>query len=180
MKKILVIHPDDRSTDFLKPIYENIEATVITKGKTKDEVRHLIEIHDKIIMLGHGSPGGLFSMGNFNCGGGYIIDNTMVAALGNKHNVYIWCNANKFIEYYYLKGFYTGMFISEYSEANYCKVKAESQHYEIEKSNQLFAKVVGNSILMESKNLHANTKLLYYMKNSEVNKYNNNRLFYRN
>jgi len=31
MKKILIIHPDDRSTDFLKPIYEKLpNITVIT------------------------------------------------------------------------------------------------------------------------------------------------------
>jgi PAS domain S-box-containing protein len=38
-EKVLVIHPDDRSTDFLKPIYAGItNATVITGGYSKAEV----------------------------------------------------------------------------------------------------------------------------------------------
>jgi hypothetical protein len=41
--KTLIIHPDDRSTDFLKPIYENVtDATVVTGGLTKSEVNQLI------------------------------------------------------------------------------------------------------------------------------------------
>jgi hypothetical protein len=128
-------------------------------------------------MLGHGSPSGLFSCGQFGMEG-MIIDRSMVAALGNKkNNIYIWCNADKFVNLYYLKGFYTGMFISEYSEASYCGVS--SFKGEVEQSNALFADVVGQSILMEAKNIQANTKLLYHIKNSGVNKYNNDRLYYR-
>ena len=178
MIKTLVIHPDDRSTDFLKPIYQHLDdATVLTGGKTKDEVRELIEQHDQVIMLGHGSPSGLFSCGNFGSSA-MIIDHSMVAALGSKkNNIYIWCNADRFVNMYYLKGFYTGMFISEYSEASYCGVS--SFNGEVEQSNDLFADIVGQSILMEAKNIQVNTKLLYYIKNSGVNKYNNDRLYYR-
>ena len=91
MIKTLVIHPDDRSTNFLKPIYQHLDdATILTGGKTKDEVRELIEQHDQVIMLGHGSPNGLFSCGQFYSDG-MIIDHSMVAALGNKkNNIYIW------------------------------------------------------------------------------------------
>ena len=178
MIKRLVIHPNDPSTDFLKPIYQHLtDATVLTGGKTKDEVRELIEQHDQVIMLGHGSLSGLFSCGNFSSSA-MIIDYSMVAALGNKkNNIYIWCNADKFVNMYYLKGFYTGMFISEYSEAAYCNVPSFID--EVEQSNALFADVVGQSILMEAKNIQANTKLLYYIQHSEINKYNNDRLYYR-
>ena len=178
MIKTLVIHPDDRSTDFLKPIYQHLDdATILTGGKTKDEVRELIEQHDQVIMLGHGSFSGLFSCGNFGSSV-MIIDYSMIAALGNKkNNVYIWCNADQFVNMYYLKGFYTGMFISEYGEAAYCKVPTFID--EVEQSNALFANIVGQSILMEAKNIQANTKLLYHIPYSEVNKYNNNRLYYR-
>jgi hypothetical protein len=178
MIKTLVIHPDDRSTDFLKPIYQHLDdATILTGGKTKDEVRKLIEQHDQIIMLGHGSLSGLFSCGNFGSSA-MIIDYSMVAALGNKkNNIYIWCNADQFVNMYYLKGFYTGMFISEYGEAEYCKVPTFID--EVEQSNTLFANIVGQSILMEAKNIQANTKLLYHIPHSEVNKYNNERLYWR-
>ena len=90
MIKTLVIHPDDRSTDFLKPIYQHLD---------------------------------------------------------------------------------------EYSEAAYCKVPTFID--EVEQSNALFANIVGQSVLMEAKNIQANTKLLYHIPYSEVNKYNNNRLYYR-
>jgi hypothetical protein len=178
MIKTLVIHPDDRSTDFLKPIYQHLDdATILTGGKTKDEVRELIEQHDQVIMLGHGSLSGLFSCGNFGSSA-MIIDYSMVAALGNKkNNIYIWCNADQFVNMYYLKGFYTGMFISEYGEAVYCKVPTFID--EVEQSNTLFANIVGQSILMEAKNIQANTKLLYHIPHSEVNKYNNERLYWR-
>ena len=75
MKKILVIHPDDRSTDFLKPIYENLpNTTVITGGVSYMNIRQSIIEHDQVMMMGHGSPYGLFSMGKFPNSGGLIID----------------------------------------------------------------------------------------------------------
>ena len=40
--KTLIIHPNDRSTDFLSPIYQSvINATVITGGISKDELHNL-------------------------------------------------------------------------------------------------------------------------------------------
>ena len=51
--KTLIIHPDDPSTDFLKPIYEHItNATIVTGGISKKEVNQLIEQHDCIYMMG--------------------------------------------------------------------------------------------------------------------------------
>ena len=49
--KTLVIHPEDKTTNFLKPIYTDItDATILTVGLSKDEVRELIKEHDRIIM----------------------------------------------------------------------------------------------------------------------------------
>jgi len=61
----LVIHPKDASTDLLKPIYENLICSVITGNSTKTEVYELVSLLDRIIMLGHGSPSGLFVVGQF-------------------------------------------------------------------------------------------------------------------
>lgn len=64
---ILVIHPKDKTTDFLKPIYYGRnDVTVITGGCTKEDVAKAIDEHDHIVMLGHGTPQGLLSMGQFN------------------------------------------------------------------------------------------------------------------
>ena len=63
MSKILIIHPQDPSTSFLKPIYTRIKnKTIITGGINKEELKKQIELHDRVIMLGHGSPMGLFSV----------------------------------------------------------------------------------------------------------------------
>ena len=179
----LVIHPLDKSTQFLKPIYASLtgDVTIIEGGFDKDDVREMIKESDRVIMLGHGSPQGLFSVGQFgNCKNGMIIDSTMLTALANKpNNVYIWCNADRFVNYYHLNGFYSGMFISEYSEADWCLVQANRDKQDVEMSNDLFAEIVGKSIMMEAKNIHDNTKLLYHIEGNGVSKYNNERLYWK-
>ena len=179
MEKTLVIHPSDSSTDFLKPIYSGLEnAVVLTGGLTKEEVREAIEKSDRVIMLGHGSPFGLFSVGRFQSTNGYIIDNTMIDVLSDKpNNIYVWCHANQFVERHELNGFYSGMFVSEYGEAYYCGVKTLIG--DVELSNDLFAEVVGKNINLESNLLCEVAKQEYYIQGNEVNKYNNERLRYR-
>lgn len=180
MEKTLVIHPDDRSTDFLKPIYENLEGdvNVVTGGYYKSTIRAFIDQADRIIMLGHGSPGGLFSVNKFYGSEGYIIDETMVASLSNKpNNMFIWCNADKFVNRFHLKGFYSGMFISEYSEAAYCNTPTNPG--DVEKSNDLFSAIVGKNIMLEAKELCDKAKAEYYLSENKVAEYNNQRLYYK-
>lgn len=175
----LVIHPSDRSTDFLTPIYESIEGniTVLSGDWPKDEVRELIEQSDRVIMLGHGSPFGLFSVGQFPSNNGYIIDESMVEALSNKpNNIYVWCNADRFVNRFpSLKGFYSGMFISEYGEASYCNTPTNPG--DVEKSNDLFSAIVGKNIMLEAKQLCEVAKAEYYLSNNKVAEYNNQRLY---
>jgi hypothetical protein len=147
--KTLIIHPKDRTTNFLKPIYENIpNATILTEG-LKSDVIELIKEHDRIIMMGHGSPWGLFGVGRFREGQyypSYVIDNEIVHALiPKKQNVFIWCNADKFVNRHALKGFYSGMFISEVGEATYCGLPDTPQSV-VDESNNQFATIVGKVI----------------------------------
>ena len=147
--KTLVIHPKDRTTDFLKPIYENIpNATILTEGLKSDVIK-LIKEHDRIMMMGHGSPWGLFGVGRFREDSyypSYVIDNETVHALiPKKQNVFIWCNADKFVNRHALKGFYSGMFISEVGEAMYCGLPDTLQSV-VDESNNQFATIVGNLI----------------------------------
>ena len=52
MKKVLVIHTDDRSTDMLKAVYEGKGYDVINDpGISDEDVVEQIKSHDKIIML---------------------------------------------------------------------------------------------------------------------------------
>jgi len=145
--KTLVIHPDDKSTDFLCPIYQTIEdKTVLRKGFIKEEVAEQIKAHDRIIMLGHGSPDGLFAVGQFKTDNAYIIDSSLTDILAEKEeNVYIWCHANKFVEKFDLKGFYTGMFVSEILEALYCQLPLVEQEV-VDESNDGFSRIVSNYI----------------------------------
>jgi hypothetical protein len=177
----LIIHPDDRSTDFLKPIYEHITNATIFVSGTKEQVHEEITKHDRVIMLGHGSPWGLFSVGQFIGSNGYIIDHTTIHLLSQKkNNVYIWCNADKFVTRHELKGFYSGMFISEVSEAMYCGISIPSQEA-VTESNNSFARWLGeviNEPLREAyHHVRDNYKLL--SEGNDIAAYNNERLYLR-
>jgi len=145
--KTLIIHPEDSSTDFLKTIYEDIEdKTVIDGGITKDEVKALIENHDRVMMMGHGGPSGLFGCKKFKGNDWLIIDRTMVESLREKDNsVFIWCHASDFVDKHELMGFYSGMFISETIEAMVCGVNHVLQ-WMVDESNNEFCNILAESL----------------------------------
>lgn len=182
--KTLIIHPSDPSTFFLDIVYESIpNKTVITGGLTKDEVRKLIEEHDRVMMMGHGSPGGLFSVGQFNESGsrygGYIIDQSMVPVLKEKNNsVFIWCNADKFVDGFSLKGFYSGMFISEVGEATYCGLPGIPQDI-VDESNYGFVNIIGKHINEDTEVIYDNVRNEYGLiaNDNPVALYNHKRLY---
>lgn len=152
--KTLVIHPADPTTDFLKPIYENNELLIpdtIVNGNmqhiSKSRLKKLIKEHDRIIMMGHGTPYGLLGYMN------YLIDDEFVYLLREKQCIYIWCNADRFVKKYGLHGFYTGMIISELEEARYCNVEATQQ--DVDEANSAFTfalKSKINSLFLEDIN----------------------------
>ena len=117
--RYLIIHPKDPSTDFLKPIYATISnKTVINSGISKDKLRNHVKKHDRIIMLGHGTPIGLLSVGQFPDNGSYVIDYSYSDLLSaKKGNIFIWCYADQFVKRNGLNGFFSGMFISEFGES---------------------------------------------------------------
>jgi len=177
----LVIHPKDKTTDFLKRIYQNIpDKTVITGGIDQDSLNQLIEIHDRVLFMGHGSPHGLFSVGQFDVKSSYIVGDNAVKALKNKDNVlYLWCNADKFVNYHKLKGLYSGMFISEVFEAMYCGVEANLT--DVVESNDLFAYLLGEQLTTNKpiNEIHSTVKT-FYNEMAEYNlvaEYNNNRWY---
>lgn len=145
--KTLVVHPEDKTTEFLTKIYANLyNKTVIIGGVSKSELRKMIEQHDRIIMLGHGSPYGLLSRGQFPHAGLYIVDELMVSALKNKSNsIFIWCYADQFVRRHGLSGLCTGMFISELGEATYWEFEGINQ-WLIDESNGRFASIVSKYI----------------------------------
>lgn len=182
--KTLVIHPQDKSTDFLVPIYMNLksfpdfdETTIIRGGMTKDEVDKLITEHDRIIMMGHGSPNGLFSIGQFGAQG-FIINYSTVPLLQTKECIFIWCNADQFVREHNLRGLYSGMFISEVTEAAYCGLPGTPQSV-VDESNNIFAKELGevsNRPLIEAYE-YIKDSYGVLTETNEVAKYNHHRLY---
>lgn len=130
----LVIHPYDPTTDFLGVIYKDKYWTVIRENVSKKVLIENIKAHKRIVMLGHGYEGGLFGFDRV------VINSELVYLLREKQCVCIWCNAQYFVEKYELKGFYTGMIISDDMEANMYCVNTEPE--EIKESNALFAKAI--------------------------------------
>jgi len=167
--KTLVIHPKDVTTDFLSEIYKDKDWTIINTNISKSEMKKQIISHDRIVMLGHGTERGLLGFGRF------VIDSTWVYLLRDKECVCIWCNADKFVKRYGLKGFYTGMIISEYEEAiaHYITTDLET----INKSNTGFALAIKNSI--NEDNMLEKVKMLYEG-DSNVVHFNRNHLYFQN
>ena len=179
--KTLIIHPDDPSTDFLKPIYEHItNATSVTGGISKKEVNQLIEQHDCIYMMGHGSPSGLFSCAKFKTldYSGFIINDKNVELLRNKECIFIWCNADQFVNKHDLKGLYSGMFISEVGEATYCGLPGTEQD-QVDASNHYFSQLLGEVINdpLQDAYYHVMTNYELLVEDNPVALYNYNRLY---
>lgn len=177
--KTLIVHPKDRTTTFLEVVYKSIKnKTVITGGVDKDELRKLIKEHDRVMMMGHGSPSGLFSIGQFKSSG-LIIDYTLVDLLSQKdNNVFIWCNADRFVNHHKLKGFYSGMFISEVGEAYICGVKEVSQKI-VDESNYGFCEILSEHIMENQSVIYDEVMTKYGLiaESNPVAKYNHQRLY---
>jgi hypothetical protein len=172
--KTLVIHPHDESTHFLKPIYESIpNKTVITGGWGIFEIRTLISMHDRIIMMGHGSPKGLFGI-NFNRS--YVIDEDTIDSLQYKKCIFIWCHADQFVKQNGLKGLYSGMFVSEVTEALIYKLKGDKKL--VTESNNTFASMLGSAINQPLPEIYKQIKKDYgwLAERNEIAKYNHERL----
>ncbi len=187
--KTLVIHPKDPSTDFLKPIYEGLDdLTLVTGGWTQNQIREAIHEHDQVIFMGHGSPSGLFSVGQFPMNhpySSYIINSDLVEDLAQKDNtIFIWCNADQFVRRNNLKGFYSGMFVSEVGEAFYCGLPAAAIKQDVvDESNNTFSQLLGNILVAnkdrDPKLIHEQIKSTYGIlaTMNPVAQYNYERLF---
>jgi hypothetical protein len=187
--KTLIIHPEDSTTVFLKDIYKDLHnKTVVTKNKTRKEIINLIDNHDRVFMMGHGSPGGLFKTRAFpNHGRMHLIDEHVVPHLKDKENFYIWCNADKFVKKHNLKGFFSGMFISEVGEAIYCGVARSDEQYGlkicdlVKESNYGFSRILANKLHLPLDKMYKEVMREYWMiaKTNKVADYNQGRLYKR-
>ena len=176
----LIIHPKDNSTQFLENVYHDIpDKTVVTGGVSKEFLLKEIKNHQRIMMMGHGTPNGLLSVGQFPGALGYIIDDTFAPLLAEKANsVFIWCNADQFVIKNGLGGFYTGMFISEVAEAYLMGFRDTTQR-EVDESNGSFVETVGTFADRGPRLMHAAARHKYgrLASHNRVAKHNYERLY---
>jgi hypothetical protein len=114
---MIVIHIDSQQdTSFLKKTYEGIDNLILLYNPTKAEVNKTLEENpnEDVMMLGHGSPSGLFS----HDWKANVIDYSNAHLLKGRNCIGIWCWAKKFAKNYGLKGYFTSMFISNEGEAS--------------------------------------------------------------
>ena len=124
---MIVVHPKDPSTKMLSLIYEDIkDITLFDSWEQREEIIKAITAaprEEPILLLGHGCPNGLFDMRY-----ALIIKDSDADILKDRPNlVGIWCYASSYAYKHGLKGFFSGMFISEEPEAWVNGVNAEAE-----------------------------------------------------
>lgn len=173
--KTLVIHPIDKTTDFLKPIYSgHSDWDVMDCNISKSKMVRLIMQYDRIIMLGHGSEDGLFDFKRKRM----IINSNHVYLLRQKVCVCIWCNADEFVKKYKLTPeLYTGMIISDIDEAFFMGVNGTVSGLIkwVDASNELFTKVL--KISFEDGNFDI-IKKMYTDTENAVIQYNEKNIYF--
>lgn len=139
---MLVVHPKDRTTSVLSALYEGKETNVVSDNcscKVMEHLLHHVSAQERIMLLGHGSDKGLF----------YREDDTKAEfdkiIVGHPHAFHlrkhggniigVWCHADMFARTEGLHGLFSGMIISEQSEAEEYGIVATEQ--EILKSNTI-------------------------------------------
>lgn len=161
--KTLVLHPKDKTTEFLSKIYLDRNYTIIRENISTKKLKEVIKNHDRIIMLGHGTEKGLLGFGRF------IIKASLVYLLRDKLSICIWCNSDVFFKKYGLKGMCTGMIISELDEAYDYNVKCTLE--DIEESNELLSKALSNSFI------NSEIKKVYNSNTNYVIQFNSENIF---
>lgn len=121
---MLVIHPKDRTTTMLSALYEGMESKLFDEGYSNSDIKHALNHvtpNERIMLLGHGSDKGLFYRKDDTTDGfdGLVISHPHAYYL-RKHSgciIAVWCHANLFAQAEGLHGLFTGMIVSEMSEA---------------------------------------------------------------
>ena len=176
--EMIVVHPNDPSTRMLSLIYEDIkDVTLFDSWEQREEILKTIAAaprEEPILLLGHGCPNGLFDMRY-----GLVIKDSDANILKDRPNlVGIWCYASSYAHKNGLKGFFSGMFISEEPEAWVNDVDAEAE--EIDEKAWDFAGRFGD-MLREGKTLQRIAAELMdpRYRDSELTRFNYERLTWR-
>lgn len=170
--KTLVIHPKDETTDCLAVIYKDRGWDVINDPSTpKKDVIEAIESHDRIIMLGHGTPHGLLAAGKRGRFDHYIIDDSMVELLATKDTFSIWCNSDQYFKLMNIPGLHTGMIISETVEELMMLSEVPLNKVQMAKNMELFCGAFAKYIDLEPEEMKLRV-LEEYSGEDRVTKFN--------
>lgn len=139
---MLVVHPIDRTTEMLSILYEGLDARLIESECSKHEMKHLLchtSPSERIMLLGHGSDNGLYFRRNDETEGfdGIVVGHQHAYCL-RKHCggiIGIWCHAVEFARKEGLHGLFSGMIISEMSEAEEYGVATDKES--MDKANRI-------------------------------------------
>ena len=137
---MLVIHPKDKTTAMLSVLYDGLEAQVVIDYRPRKEMGHLlhhVSTQERIMLLGHGSDKGLFfRKDDTKDGFDKVIVGHPHAYHLRRHGgniVAVWCNADQFARAEGLHGLFSGMIVSELSEAQLYQV--ETTQEELDREN---------------------------------------------
>lgn len=139
---MLVVHPKDRTTRMLAALYEGQQVRLLDQNFSSAEINRALfhtSRQERILLLGHGSDQGLFSRENDEADDfdRLIVSHTHAYAL-RRHGgnlVGIWCHARLFAQAEGLHGLFSGMIITEMSEAEYYGVETTPE--ELKQENEL-------------------------------------------
>ena len=165
---MLIVHPNDKTTDFLCEIYSHINCEIIREC-SNDVLSSKIKQHDKIILLGHGTEDGLLGDGSL------LISLDFVELLKGKDCIYIWCNADQFVRKYGLSGFATGMIISEVEEAYMYSITFKKE--DIFESNLSFTRAIAPNILNDKHTILSEFVKNYPLENNNITQFNKHNVF---
>jgi len=125
---MIVVHPTDPSTVMLGKVYEGFEnVKLFNSVEQRDEMLAAIAAaprEEPIMLLGHGCPNGLYDLRAWDM----MVGGPDAELLKDRPNLIgIWCYASSYAAKHGLKGFFSGMFISEGGEAMMVGVDATEE-----------------------------------------------------
>lgn len=183
----VIIHPNDHSTRFLKRLYSGFGEPIVADETFNNKgIKDIIsQNEDKVItMLGHGCPDGLFAprkdkhyQGGIDQFGRLIIGSRHVDLLRKHTCIGIWCYAVDFARKYNLHGLFSGMIISELSEAQDCGFDQFTRP-EIDMYNQDFAEALYDCINKYPLNEVPDAMARYVSNPNRLEEFNYNNLYY--